>query len=163
MVVVSDPDLSWAVTKAVLVVVSAFASVLCLAWTGGRKAFPSESEKQQVEKTSSRSLSRARPRDANGPYGGEVAPGVLGPIREVLVAEFYLANIASAPRKRLRSVTSVQLSAPSPCKSLRTAQKLHREAEFFLRQTSCLAERVCRPVHHDTYQCLARPSECVEV
>jgi hypothetical protein len=76
MVVVSDPDLSWAVTKAVLVVVSAFASVLCLAWTGGRKAFPSESEKQPVEETaSSRPLSRARPRNANGRYGGEVAPG----------------------------------------------------------------------------------------
>ena len=95
MVVVSDPDLSWAVTKAVLVVVSAFASVLCLAWTGGRKAFPSESEKQPVEETaSSRPLSRAAPRAANWPYRGEVVPGVLGPIRKVLVAEFYLANIA---------------------------------------------------------------------
>ena len=103
MVVVSDPDLSWAVTKAALIVVSAFASVVCLTWAGGRKAFSSESEKQQVEETSSRPLSRARPRDANGPYGGEVAPGVLAPIRKVLVAEFYLANIASAPRKRLRS------------------------------------------------------------
>jgi hypothetical protein len=105
MVVVSDPDLSWAVTKAALVVVSALASVVCLAWAGGRKAFPSESQEQQVEEkaTDSRPLSRARPRDADWPYGGEVAPRVLGPIRKVLVAGLYLANIASALRKRLRS------------------------------------------------------------
>jgi hypothetical protein len=104
MVVVSDPDLSWAVTKAALVVVSAFASVVCLAWAGGRKAFPNESAKRQVEETAtSRPLSRARPTGANWPYGGEVAPGVLGSTRKVLVAEFYLANIASAARKRLRS------------------------------------------------------------
>jgi hypothetical protein len=110
MVVVSDPDLSWAVTKAALVVVSALASVVCLAWAGGRKAFPSESQEQQVgEKTTdSMPLSSARPRDANWPYGGEVAPRVLGPIRKVLVAEFYLANIASAQWKRLRSQRTTQ-------------------------------------------------------
>jgi hypothetical protein len=98
MVVVSDPDLSWAVTKAALVVVSALTSVVCLAWAGGRIAFPSESEEQRVEEktTDSRPSSRARPRDANWPYGSEVAPRILGPIRKVLVAEFYLANIASS-------------------------------------------------------------------
>ena len=95
MVVVSDPDLSWAVTKAALVVVSALASVVCLAWAGGTIAFPSESEEQQVEEktTDSRPSSRARPRDANWPYGSKVAPKVLSLIRKILVAEFYLANI----------------------------------------------------------------------
>jgi hypothetical protein len=97
MVLVSDPDLSWAITKAALVVVSALTSVVCLAWAGGRIAFPSESEEQRVEEktTDSGPSSRARPRDANWPYGSEVAPRVLCPIRKVLVAEFYLANIAS--------------------------------------------------------------------
>jgi hypothetical protein len=79
MVVVSDPNLSWAVTKAALVVVSALASVVCLAWAGGRIAFPSESEEQWVEEktTDSRPSSRARPRDANWPYGSEIAPRVF--------------------------------------------------------------------------------------
>jgi hypothetical protein len=158
MVVVSDPDLSWAVTKAALVVVSALASVVCLAWAGGRKAFPSESQEQQVEKktTDSRPLSSARP-GANWPYGGEVAPKVLGPIRKVLVAEFYLAN--SPLHYGRDSEVSVQLSAQSPCKSLRAAQKLCPKLEFiFLRQTSWRAEKVCRPVHNDTHQ--SRPRLC---
>jgi hypothetical protein len=77
MVVLSDPDLSWAVTKAELVVASAFALVVCLTWAGGRKAFPSESKKQQEETASSRLLSNACPGDTNGPYGGEVAREVL--------------------------------------------------------------------------------------
>jgi hypothetical protein len=110
MVVVSDPNLSWAVTKAALVVVSALASVVCLAWAGGRIAFPSESKDQWVEEktTDSRPSSRARPRDANWPYGSEVAPRVLSLIRKVLVAEFYLANIASSLWKRLRSQCTAQ-------------------------------------------------------
>jgi hypothetical protein len=112
MVVVSDPDLSWAVTKAALVVVSAFASVVCLAWVGGRKAFPSESEKQQVEETAGSWPCRPGPRDANWSPGGEVEPGVLGPIRKVLIAEFYPSNITSAPRKRPRTV-AVQVSKNS--------------------------------------------------
>ena len=127
MVVVSDPDLSWAVTKAALVAVSALASVVCLAWAGGRKAFLRESQEQQVEEktTDSRRLSRARPRDANWPYGGEVAPRVLGPIHKVLVAEFYLANIASALRKRLRSQRTTQRTVSKSSSEIMPQVRIH--------------------------------------
>jgi len=40
MYIVEDPILSWAVTKAFLIVVSGFGSILGLAWAGSRKIFP---------------------------------------------------------------------------------------------------------------------------
>ena len=39
MVVVNDPDLSWAVSKALSIVVSTFAVVASLAWFAARKPF----------------------------------------------------------------------------------------------------------------------------
>ena len=35
-----DTDISWAITKAFLIVASAVASVLCLAWIATRNIFP---------------------------------------------------------------------------------------------------------------------------
>jgi len=40
MCIVEDPVLSWAVTKAFVIVVAGFGSVLGLAWAGSRKMFP---------------------------------------------------------------------------------------------------------------------------
>jgi hypothetical protein len=39
MFTVDDPDLSWAVTKAVVIVVSGFGSLLFLAWAAAKKTF----------------------------------------------------------------------------------------------------------------------------